>query len=460
MEKPNVLMVDDEPDILRVISARLQVSGFNVEIASCAKEAFAVISRNMPEIIILDIYMPGMDGYEVLQKLRQDNKTASVPVIMLSAGFSQVEKVKAFDLGADDYIVKPYEPEEFIRRINSLLKRSVAQTKKTEIKNILITGGAGFVGSHLAKELLAKDYHVSVLDDFSTGREDNIAALKSSNNFKLITGSVTDETILSKFIEQSDLIFHLAATVGVKNVVDNPLDTVIYDTFGTGLVLKYASANGVKVVLTSTSEVYGKSTDLPFSESGDLVMGSPDINRWSYACAKLLDEFLAIAYHKQRGLPVVVTRLFNVVGPRQVGKYGMVMPRFFKRAFKNEPITVYGDGEQVRCFTYIDDIVEILMELAMSEKANGEVVNLGSHNEISIKNLALKIKEITKSSSEIVFEPYSNYYGSHFQDIRKRVPDITKLIRIIGKGPKVGMDDILRRMKEHFSSHSEELDNI
>ncbi len=460
MENPIVLVVDDEPDVLKVISMRLKSAGFNVESVSSGKAALEAISRNIPHVVVLDIYMPEMTGYEVLQKLRQNSQTVSLPVIMLSAGFSQEEKIKAFDLGADDYIVKPYEEEEFIRRINALAKRSTCQICKPALKNILITGGAGFIGSHLSKSLIAKGYNVFVLDDFSTGRKENVESLEGNKNFQLIRGSVTDEAILSKYIEQCDLIYHLAATVGVKNVVDNPLDTVIYDTFGTGLVLKYASAKGMKVVLTSTSEVYGKSTVVPFSEDNDLIMGPPNINRWSYACSKLLDEFLAIDYHKQRGLPVVVVRLFNVVGPGQVGMYGMVMPRFFKSAFKGTPITIYGDGEQVRCFTYIDDVVEILMEFATSEKANGEIVNLGSNNEISIKNLALKIKEITKSSSKIVFEPYSSYYGSQFQDIRKRVPDISKLKRIIGKSPKLGMDDILVKMHEYFLSHPDELDNI
>jgi UDP-glucose 4-epimerase len=298
------------------------------------------------------------------------------------------------------------------------------------------------------------------LDDLSTGRKENIEDIKDNKNLQFVVGSITDEAILSKLIEQSDLIYHLAATVGVRNVVEKPLDTLIYDTFGTELVLRYASARGIKVVLTSTSEVYGKSAAVPFKEDTDLIIGPPDINRWSYACSKLLDEFLAIGYHKERGLPVVVVRLFNVVGPGQVGRYGMVIPRFFKRALTNEPIVVYGDGEQARCFTYIDDAVEIIMELTVSEKANGEVINLGCNDQTTIKNLALKIKEITGSSSKIVFEPYSNYYGEHFQDIKRRVPDLTKLKRIAGRVPENKLDLILEKIKSNFDAHPEELGNI
>lgn len=340
------------------------------------------------------------------------------------------------------------------------LRRTESRKSRKDIKNILITGGAGFIGSHLARALLAKNYNVSILDNLFTGRKENIEDIQDNANFKFIIGSITDEAILSKLIEQSDLVYHLAATVGVKNVVDKPLDTIIYDTFGTELVLKYASLRGVKVVLTSTSEVYGKSAAVPFKEDTDLILGPPDINRWSYACSKLLDEFLAISYYRERGLPVVVVRLFNVVGPRQVGKYGMVIPRFFKRALSNEPIVVYGDGQQVRCFTYIDDVVEILIKLAASEKADGEVINIGSNDPISIKNLALKIKEIVKSSSEIVFEPYSNYYGKHFEDIKRRVPDLTKLKRIIGDVPQDKLESILKKIKSYFDAHPEELANM
>ncbi|TAM37863.1 SDR family NAD(P)-dependent oxidoreductase, partial [bacterium] len=285
-------------------------------------------------------------------------------------------------------------------------------------RNILITGGAGFIGSALARELLRRGHVVTVIDDFSTGRDENIQDLSRNKNFFMITGSITDETLVAKAVEDCGLIYHLAATVGVKNVISKPLETIIYDTIGTSIILKYASARGAKVLITSTSEVYGKSQKLPFNEDDDVVIGPPGVNRWSYACSKLLDEFFAIAYHRQRGLPVTVVRLFNVVGPRQVGRYGMVIPRFFKMAMTGEPIIVYGDGKQVRSFTYVDDAIDIIIRLAGEKKANGQVVNLGSRNEISIKELAHAVKRVTKSSSRIVFEPYRKYYGSNFQDIK------------------------------------------
>lgn len=460
MDRPKILVIDDEPDFLKVISARLEHNGFKVYLASGGQEALKSMESEIPDILILDILMPGMDGYEVLRKIRSNNKTADIPVIILSGMPSQEEKSKALDMGADDYITKPYHLEEFLSRINALLRRSSRKNNLKNIKNILITGGCGFLGSHLARALLVKNYNVCLLDDLSTGREENIKDIRGCANLQVIRGSITDETILSKAIEQSDLVYHLAATVGVKNVVINPLDTLIYDTFGSGLVLKYASAKGIKVVFTSTSEVYGKSPEVPFLESTDLIIGAPGINRWSYACSKLFDEFLAIAYNRERGLAVVVVRLFNVVGPGQMGRYGMVMPRFFKSALKNEPIVVYGDGKQSRCFTYVQDVIGILIELAACECAEGEIINLGSDKEISIKNLAVKIKEITKSSSRIVFQPYSDYYGSNFQDIKRRIPDLRKLKEIMGRVPETGIDEILEKTKEYFLANPQELNDI
>lgn len=327
-------------------------------------------------------------------------------------------------------------------------------------KNILVTGGAGFIGSHLVRALLKRNKKVSILDDLSTGRIDNIEDIKHNKKFTFIRGSITDETLLAKAVERCDLIYHLAATVGVKNVVQNPLETIIYDTIGTSLVLKYASSRSVKVILTSTSEVYGKSRTYPFCEDADVIIGPPDVNRWSYACSKLLDEFLAIGYYRERKLPIVIVRLFNIVGPRQVGRYGMVIPRFFKSALTNKPMHIYGDGAQTRCFTYIDDAVNILIKLANCKKADGEVLNLGSSNEISIRNLASMIKKITKSSSRIIFEPYQKYYGKNFQDINRRVPDITKLKKILGVIPKTGLDSILIKMCHYFKMHQEELEKI
>jgi UDP-glucose 4-epimerase len=307
---------------------------------------------------------------------------------------------------------------------------------------------------------LAQDYKITVIDDLSTGSRENIQDMLNHKNFNLIVGSITDETILSKAVEESDLVYHLAATVGVKNVIEKPLDTVIYDTIGTSIVLKYASAKGVKVVLTSTSEVYGKSQKFPFREDDDVVIGPPDVNRWSYACSKLLDEFFAIGYYRERSLPVVIIRFFNIVGPGQVGHYGMVIPRFFKSALQNQPLYVYGDGKQARCFTYIDDAIDIMLKLSEKKEAIGEVINLGSKNLISIKKLAQEIKRITNSSSKIVFEPYQRYYGKRFEDVKKRVPDLAKLKKIAGVIPKTTMPEILKKMKRYFEENPKELDRI
>lgn len=456
MAKPRILVIDDEKEAAKMISMRLEAYGFEASSVNSGEAALEYLKNDLPNLIVLDLLMPGMDGYEVLRAIRSNKKISHIPVVMLTGKLDQADKVKGLKMGLDDYITKPYDPEELVARIGAILKRS----GQKDIKNILVTGGAGFIGSALVKALLKKKYKVTVLDDFSTGSEDNIKDIKKDKNFRLITGSITDDALVEKAVQGSDLVYHLAATVGVKNVVDKPLETIIYDTIGTSIVLKYAAANRVKVVLTSTSEVYGKSEKLPFRENDDAIIGPPDVNRWSYACSKLLDEFFAIGYHKERSLPVVIVRLFNVVGPGQLGRYGMVIPRFFKFAIKNEPIPVYGDGTQVRCFTDVDDAIDIIMKLADSEKANGEVINLGSHNEISIKELALEIKKITGSSSEIVFEPYHKYYGGNFQDIKRRVPDLTKLNGILGSVPKVSLDEILEKMNQYFKDNPKELDRI
>ena len=459
MDKPRIFLIDDEKFATDLISTRLEANGFNVSAANSPEAALDFLKTNRPDLILLDLVMPGMNGYEVLDKIRAGKTTKDIPVIMLTAKMVQADKVKALNKGLDDYMTKPYDAEELLARINAVLKRSKRAAVK-KVKDVLITGGAGFIGSVLTEALLKSKYNVTVIDDFSTGRKENLEKFAGDKNFHLITGSITDEALVAKAVEQCDIIYHLAATVGVKNVVDNPLETIIYDTIGTSIVLKYASAHGVKVVITSTSEVYGKSEKYPFKEDEDVVIGPPDVNRWSYACSKLLDEFFAIGYHRQRGLPVVIVRLFNVVGPGQLGRYGMVIPRFFKFALKNEPMPVYGDGEQVRCFTYVDDAIDIIIKLADIDKANGEVINLGSENEISIKDLAQEIKKITGSSSEIVFEPYRKYYGANFQDIRRRVPDLTKLKRIAGSAPKTSLKEILEKIKKYFEENPKALGGI
>lgn len=460
MVNPHILIIDDDKDATNLISARLASHGFRVSVVNIPEGAFELIKKDTPDLIILDLVMPGVDGYEILKKIRLDKKTREVPVIVLTAKLDQLDKVNAFNLGARDYITKPYEPEEFLARIKVALKGLNRQAAVKKVKNVLITGGAGFIGSALARRLLAQDYKITVIDDLSTGSKENIQDMLNNKDFNLIIGSITDEAIISKAIEESDIIYHLAATVGVKNVIEKPLDTVIYDTIGTSIVLKYASAKGVKVVLTSTSEVYGKSRKYPFKEDDDVVIGPPDVNRWSYACSKLLDEFLAIGYYRERALPVVIVRFFNIVGPKQVGSYGMVIPRFFKAALRNEPIYVYGDGKQARCFTYIDDAIDILLKLSENPKAVGEVINLGSSNLISIKKLARDIKRITKSSSEIVFESYHKYYGNRFQDVKKRFPSLTKLKKISGVIPKTTIPEILKKMKRYFEENPQELERV
>ncbi len=460
MDRKHILIIDDDKDATDLISARLKSHAYNVSVANITDDAFKLLKDNRPDLIILDLIMPGIDGYEVLRKIRMDKQTRGIPVIVLTAKLDQSDKVNAFNLGAQDYITKPYEPEEFLARIKVALEGASHEAAVKKIKNILITGGAGFIGSALARRLLAQGYKVTVIDDLSTGSRENIQDMLNNKNFSLIVGSITDDTILSKAVEESDLIYHLAATVGVKHVIEKPLDTVIYDTIGTSIVLKYASAKGVKVILTSTSEVYGKSRKFPFQEDDDVVLGPPDVNRWSYACSKLLDEFFAIGYYRERGLPVVIIRFFNIVGPGQVGRYGMVIPRFFKAAWQNQPLYVYGDGKQARCFTYIDDAIDIMLKLSESREAVGEVINLGSKNLVSIRELARKIKKITNSSSKIVFEPYQKYYGNRFEDVKKRFPDLAKLKRIAGVIPKTSMADILKKMKRYFEENPKELDRI
>ncbi len=459
MNIPYVFIIDDDQDTTDLISARLKNQGYKVAVANNSTKALEFLKSNIPDLIILDLVMPGMDGYEVLQNIRADRRTKEIPIIVLSGKLSHADKIKALNMGIDDYVTKPYEPEEFYARIKAVLKRTRPEPAK-KIKNILITGGAGFIGSTLTRELLKRKYNVAVVDDFSTGRKENIKEFIDNTNFSYTTGSITDEAIVSKAIEKCDLVYHLAATVGVKNVVDKPLDTIIYDTIGSSIVFKYASSKSIKVILASTSEVYGKSTKFPFREDDDVVIGPPDVNRWSYACSKLLDEFLAKAYHQERGMPVVIVRFFNIVGPAQVGRYGMVIPRFFKSALNNEPMHIYGDGKQLRCFTYVDDAVDILIRLLTNRKAEGEVINLGSNNLISIKDLAFAIKRLTKSSSKIVYEPYFKYYGHSFEDVKKRVPDLTKLKKIVGFTPTTSIEDILKNIYKYYKDNPKELKKI
>jgi UDP-glucose 4-epimerase len=317
----------------------------------------------------------------------------------------------------------------------------------------LITGGAGFLGSHLAEALIARGDTVYVLDNLSTGSIENIEHLKTDRRFHYAIDSVINEPVSAELIDRVDVVFHLAAAVGVRLIVESPVNTIETNVHGTEMVLKLANKKKKKVIVASTSEVYGKSDDVPFREDADIVMGPTSKGRWSYACSKAIDEFLALAYHKEKHLPVVIVRLFNTVGPRQTGRYGMVIPNFVKQALLGHPLTVYGDGEQSRCFTYVTDVVGALMKLADHEGAVGQVFNIGNGSEeVTIHDLARRVKERTASKSEIVLVPYDKAYEEGFEDMPRRLPDTSKLRALIGYEPKVHLDEILDRVIEYFRS--------
>ena len=310
----------------------------------------------------------------------------------------------------------------------------------------LITGGAGFVGSHLAEELLLRGSEVFVLDDLSTGSIENIDHLKPNPRFHYTLGSVHDEPVLAELIDRCDVVFHLAAAVGVKLIVESPVRTIETNVHGTEVVLKHANKKRKKVLITSTSEVYGKSAAVPFREDQDLLLGPTTKGRWSYACSKAIDEFLAIAYYHERKLPIVIVRLFNTVGPRQTGRYGMVIPTFVSQALKSQPITVYGDGEQSRAFGYVGDVVRAMADLSGHDSAVGQVFNIGSTQEITINQLAQLVKTLTGSGSEIVHLPYDRAYEQGFEDMPRRVPDISKIRELIGYSPTLDLQGILMRI--------------
>ena len=315
---------------------------------------------------------------------------------------------------------------------------------------VLITGGAGFVGSHLADGLLARGDEVAVLDNLSTGSIANIAHLKSHPRFRYTIDSVTNEPLLAELIDSCDVVVHLAAAVGVKLIVESPVHTIETNVHGTEVVLKHANKKKKLVMIASTSEVYGKSVDVPFREDADLVLGPSEKHRWAYACSKLIDEFLALAYWKERKLPVIIVRLFNTVGPRQTGQYGMVIPNFVRQALAGQPITVFGDGTQSRSFTYVGDVVRAMVALIDEPRAVGQVFNIGNGQEISIGELAARVKAQTGSTSEIVCIPYEQAYEIGFEDMPRRVPDITKVRSLVGYEPTVDLDEILTRVVEYF----------
>jgi len=317
----------------------------------------------------------------------------------------------------------------------------------------LITGGAGFIGSHLAERLLEDGHEVMVLDNLSTGSIDNITHLKGRSGFSYTIDSVINESLLAELIDRSDVVFHLAAAVGVKLIVEQPVHTIETNVHGTEVVLKHANKKKKLVFIASTSEVYGKSTDVPFREAADLVLGPSAKHRWAYACSKLIDEFLALAYWKEKKLPVVIVRLFNTVGPRQTGQYGMVVPTFVRQALAGQPITVFGDGTQQRSFTYVGDVVEALVRLAADKRAIGEVFNIGNMGEITIADLAARVKAMTGSCSPIHYIPYDQAYEEGFEDMPRRVPDISKIREFVGYEPKVQLDEILRTVIEYMRAN-------
>jgi UDP-glucose 4-epimerase len=315
---------------------------------------------------------------------------------------------------------------------------------------ILITGGAGFIGSHLAEALLAEGEEVFIIDDLSTGSIDNIVHLKDNPRFHYTIDSIKNQSLMAELVDRCDLLFHLAAAVGVKLIVESPVNTIETNIYGTEVVLQLANKKKKKVVIASTSEVYGKSETIPFQEDADMVLGPTTKGRWSYACSKAIDEFLALAYYKEKKLPVVIVRLFNTVGPRQTGRYGMVVPTFVQQALLNHPITIYGDGRQTRSFTHVRDVVGGLMGLSRHPDAVGQVFNIGNNKEISIEALAQLIKKKTRSTSEIVYIPYDQAYEEGFEDMLRRVPDISKIGRLIGFEPKVGIEEIIDSVIDYY----------
>jgi UDP-glucose 4-epimerase len=315
---------------------------------------------------------------------------------------------------------------------------------------VLITGGAGFIGSHLSETLLDQGHQVQILDNLSTGSIDNIAHLKGREGFEYFIDTVNNEPLLAELIDRSDVVFHFAAAVGVKLIVEQPVYTIETNVHGTEVVLKHANKKKKLVVIASTSEVYGKSEDVPFREDSDLVLGPTPKHRWAYACSKAIDEFLALAYWKERKLPVIIVRFFNTVGPRQTGQYGMVIPNFVRQALAGEPITVFGDGTQRRAFTHVTDVVGALVKLVAEPKAIGQVVNIGNVEEVTITELAERVKAMCGSQSPIRYIPYDQAYESGFEDMPRRVPALAKIEGLIGYKPVHSLNDILEHVIEYF----------
>jgi UDP-glucose 4-epimerase len=321
---------------------------------------------------------------------------------------------------------------------------------------VLITGGAGFIGSHLSDRLIEAGHRVTAVDDLSTGRLANIAHLEGAPGFQFVHESIMHESVMDRLVSDCDVIYHLASAVGVELIVSRPVEVIERCILGTEIVLRTAHRYKKKVLLTSTSEIYGKNARVPFSEDDDRLLGPTTKSRWSYSCAKAIDEFLALAYEKEKGLPVVIVRLFNTVGPRQTGQYGMVVPRFVQQAIAGKPLTVYGDGSQRRCFGYVGDIVGALVALMEHRDAVGRIFNIGNTEEVSILELAQRVIQLTNSTSTIEMVPYEVAYEAGFEDMARRIPDLSRIRALIGYQPSVSLDEIILRIASHVRESATE----
>jgi UDP-glucose 4-epimerase len=318
------------------------------------------------------------------------------------------------------------------------------------MKNALVTGGAGFIGSHLCEELIRRGWQVCAVDNLSTGSLDNIQGILKHKNFKFVKGDIMNGTLIDRHAKGKDIVFHLAAAVGVKYIIDNPLQSMITNVRGTEVVLEASARHKALFVLASTSEIYGKNEKVFFSEDDDRIEGSTSISRWNYACTKALDEFMTFAYHREKKLKTLILRFFNTCGPRQSGRYGMVIPRFVRQALQNQPMTVYGDGRQCRCFAYVGDVVSGIMQLISCRAAVGKVYNIGTEEDISIIELAKRVKELTGSSSRISLIPYEEAYDTGFEDMRYRRPDLTRIYTTVGYEPKTSLDELLEKVIAYY----------
>lgn len=324
------------------------------------------------------------------------------------------------------------------------------------IMKVLVTGGAGFIGSHLSEALLKRGHYVTIIDDLSTGKLENVEHVRAFPNFHFAIETIMNEGVMDRLVSECDAIFHLASAVGVKLIVTSPVEVIQRCVLGTEVVLKIANRYKKKVLITSTSEIYGKSDKVPFNEEDDRLLGPTTKSRWSYSCSKAIDEFLALAYHKEKQLPVVIARLFNTIGPRQTGQYGMVVPSFVQQAMRGEDITVYGSGTQARCFGYVSDIVGCIIELMNRPEAVGGIYNVGNDKEITIMKLAERVKKITGSSSNIVTIPYDQAYEIGFEDMQRRIPDLTKVRKLVDYEPRVELDEMIGKIWEYFKARERE----